>query len=219
MIVAVAIAAIAAGCGEEEPGDPGAPSTTTDADAEPKPPAAQDPGHDGEPAGGPPKPPAADKPSGPAEGPGGDPRTGAETREVIAAVRRYVEALDRHDGERVCALVAPGAIEQVELPRERGSCAESVSASIGYRDPRGFPVWEEAEVTQVAVPRLGEGSAKAVATVVTEFADREEYSVEDDVIYLQRRRGQWLVAKPSSTFYRAVGIADPPPTVLAPPQG
>ena len=52
----------------------------------------------------------------------------------------------------------------------------------------------------------------------TRFADRGEVSVEDDVVYLVREDGAgWLIAKPSSTLYRAVGIADVPPSVLAPP--
>jgi hypothetical protein len=59
--------------------------------------------------------------------------------------------------------------------------------------------------------------AKVVATVVTRFADRAEESVEDDIVYLVRGGGRWLVAKPSSTLYRAVGIADVPPSVLSPP--
>ena len=56
-----------------------------------------------------------------------------------------------------------------------------------------------------------------VATVVTTFADRDERSVEDDVVYLVRAGGRWLVAKPSTTLYRAVGIADVPPSVISPP--
>jgi hypothetical protein len=63
-----------------------------------------------------------------------------------------------------------------------------------------------------------EGStAKLVVTVVTRFADRDELSIEDDVVYLERSGRRWLIAKPSSTLYRAVGVADVPPSVLAPP--
>ena len=36
-------------------------------------------------------------------------------------------------------------------------------------------------------------------------------------MYLTRSGEAWLVAKPSSTLYRSVGIADVPPSVLAPP--
>jgi hypothetical protein len=56
-----------------------------------------------------------------------------------------------------------------------------------------------------------------VVTTVTRFADREEPSIEDDVVYLTRSGDDWLIAKPSSTLYRAVGIAEVPPSVLAPP--
>jgi hypothetical protein len=59
--------------------------------------------------------------------------------------------------------------------------------------------------------------AKVVATTVTEFSDRDEPSIEDDVVYLVRSGDDWLIAKPSSTLYRSVGVADVPPSVLAPP--
>ena len=54
--------------------------------------------------------------------------------------------------------------------------------------------------------------------MVTRFADRDEPSVEDDIIYLAARDGDWLIAKPSATLYRAIG-ADVPPSVLLRPDG
>ena len=57
--------------------------------------------------------------------------------------------------------------------------------------------------------------AKMLATVVTRFADRDEVSVEDDIVYLAGLGDGWRVAKPSSTLYRAIGVADVPPSVLA----
>jgi hypothetical protein len=136
---------------------------------------------------------------------------------VARAVRAYVAALDDRDGAVACALLAPGAIDAVELPRERGDCAASLQASIGYRDPRGLPVWESARVVDLQSLEVDGQQARAVATTVTQFADREEPSIEDDVIYLVPSGDEWLIAKPSSTLYRAVGIADVPPQVLAPP--
>ena len=59
--------------------------------------------------------------------------------------------------------------------------------------------------------------AKVIATVATTYSDRDEESIEDDVIYLVRSGGQWRVAKPSATLYRAFGVADVPPSVLSPP--
>jgi hypothetical protein len=145
------------------------------------------------------------------------PRLSPDERAVAQAVRAYVEALDDGDGAAACALLAPGAIDAVELPKERSDCAASLDASIGYRDPRGVPVWESARV--VALPSLevdGE-QAKVVATTVTQFADRDEPSIEDDVVYLVRSGDEWLIAKASSTLYRSIGVADVPPSVLAPP--
>lgn len=161
--------------------------------------------------------PEPDKPSGPAETPDDDPRVTALERAAARTVRDYVAALDARDGARVCALLAPGAIEQVELPVAKGDCARSVSASIGYRDPRGLPVWDHGQVSRLRSVEISDQGARVVATVITRFADREGLSVEDDVVYLVRSADGWLVAKPSSTLYRAVGIADVPPSVLAPP--
>jgi hypothetical protein len=143
-----------------------------------------------------------------------DPAARAE-REVRRAVRDYVGAIDERDGAALCELVA--TLRELELPVEKGGCAASVSASIGYRDPRGIPVFERAELTGDPDVKLSGASARATVTVVTEFADREEPSVEDDVIYLERRGGGWAIAKPSSTIYRAIGTPDIPPDVLAPP--
>jgi hypothetical protein len=138
-------------------------------------------------------------------------------REVVRTVRAYIEGLDARDGEAVCGLLAPGAISEVELPRPRGGCAESLRASIGYRDPRGLPVWDSVAVRGLLTVTLDGERASATVTTVTRFADRDQPSIEDDVVHLRREGGRWRIAKASSTLYRAVGIADVPPRVLASP--
>lgn len=143
-----------------------------------------------------------------------DPTARAE-REVQRAVRDYVAAIDDRDGAALCELVA--TVRELELPVEKGGCAASVSASIGYRDPREIPVFERAALAGDADVELSGNEARATVTVVTEFADRAEPSVEDDVIYLERSGAGWAIAKPSSTLYRAIGTPDVPPGVLAPP--
>jgi hypothetical protein len=55
------------------------------------------------------------------------------------------------------------------------------------------------------------------ATIVSDFADRDEPSVEDDVIYLERRGRQWLMVQPSAILYRAIGAPDLPLDLLTPP--
>jgi hypothetical protein len=150
----------------------------------------------------------------PVEAQATDPAARAE-REVQRAVRDYVAAIDDRDGAALCDLVP--TVSELELPVGKGDCAASVSASIGYRDPRGIPVFERAALAGDADVELSGEEARATATIVTEFADREEPSVEDDVIYLERGNGGWAIAKPSSTLYRAIGTPDVPPDVLAPP--
>jgi hypothetical protein len=213
-LAAVASIALALGaCGDEEPIPP---LTTPEPEAGSEAPATTAP-DDGPSAGeGPvPKPPE-DKPSGPAESGAGDPRVTELEREADRTVRAYVAALNARDGERACELIAPGALDELELPRPRPDCAAALEASIGYRDPRGLPVWEGAELARVASLELEGDTAKVVATVVTRFADRDEPSVEDDIVYLIRDNGDWVIAKPSATLYRAIG-AEAPPALLAPP--
>jgi hypothetical protein len=207
LLIWLALVAPLAACGDDDDGgtdtsptQPSSAETTTGDEARPDEDAPEPDEQDD----------AEDEPS--------EPRFSPDERAVARAVRAYVEALDQRDGAAVCALLAPGAIDEVELPEKRGDCAASLKASIGYRDPRGLPVWKSARV--VALPSLevdGE-QGKVVATTVTRFSDRDEPSIEDDVVYLVRSGDEWLIAKPSSTLHRAVGVADVPPSVLAPPE-
>ena len=211
IIATLAAAAAIAACGDDsEP----APTTTVTLPSE----AATTTPADPEPGAGAP-PPQQAEPDAPAETAEADPRINARERAAARTVREYVAALDARDAEAACALLAPGAIDSLPLPEPRGDCPASLAASIGYRDPRGLPVWEGAEVAGAPEVEISAGGdeARVVATVVTTFADRDERSVEDDVVYLVRAGGRWLVAQPSTTLYRAVGIADVPPSVISPP--
>lgn len=209
-VVATAVAiAVAGGFGCGDGGSPGTstvtvslPQTsTTEAPASTVP----APTASGEPDG-----------TGPAESATEDPRVNALKRAAARTVRRYIAALNARDGTALCELLAPGAIDEVKLPVNRGSCAESVTASIGYRDPRGLPVWASTEITSLTTEIDGP-SARVLADVVTKFADRGQPSIEDDIVYLTQSGRSWLIAKPSATLYRAVGIADVPVAVLSPP--
>jgi hypothetical protein len=145
------------------------------------------------------------------------PRLDVDQRQVAQVVRDYVAALNARDGERVCELFASGALSDLDFPRDRGSCARSLSASIGYGDPRGFPVYERSRIARIPAVAIDGATARVTATTVTRFAGGREPSVEDDLIYLDRGQGEWRIVKPSATRYRAIGIGDIPPTDLAPP--
>jgi hypothetical protein len=145
------------------------------------------------------------------------PRLDPSQREVARVVRAYVTALNARDGERACGLFVSGALSELRFPRDRGTCARSLSASVGYRDPRGFPVYLRSRVARIPAVVIEGSSARVTATTVTQFADNREPSVEDDVIYLRRQGGAWRIAKPSATLYRAIGVGNIPPQVLAPP--
>jgi hypothetical protein len=151
--------------------------------------------------------------------------TGPETGElsegdeqaVGASVRAYIDALNRRDSEAVCSRFAPGALRLRELPNRRGGCVGSVGASLGSRPPGGGPAWRRTRLVEVNAVSLEGGGARVTATVVHRFLDRRQPSIEEDVIYLDRVGGHWLLAKPSATFYRAVGYGDVPLNALTPP--
>jgi hypothetical protein len=145
------------------------------------------------------------------------PRLDPSQREIVRTVRAYVAALNSRDGGRVCALFVRGAFDGVHFPRDRGACAPSLSASIGYRDRRGFPVYDRSTVPRIPAVVIDGSDARVTATVVTRFADDREPSVEDDVVYLRRSGGRWLIVKPSATLYRAIGVGDIPPQAITPP--
>jgi hypothetical protein len=156
------------------------------------------------------------------EAPAAGPEVSGEVSEperpaVTATVTRFVDALNRHDAAGVCALFVPGALDLRELPRRSGGCEPSIRASIGIRPRGGAPAWQRTELSEQKAVALGDDRARVTATVVHGFRDRGQPSIEEDVIYLDRVGDRWLLAKPSATFYRAVGYGDPPLRSLVPP--
>jgi hypothetical protein len=159
-------------------------------------------------------------PEAQAEGPESTGELSGENRSgAVAAVSDYIRALDRHDAAGVCALLVPGALDLNRLPTRRGGCRASLRASIGTPPRGGAPAWRKTTLVAVKPEDLGDGRARASSTVTHHFSDRKYVSVEDDVIYLQRAGGRWLLAKPSGTLYRAVGYPEPPLDALTPPPG
>jgi hypothetical protein len=159
-------------------------------------------------------------PEAPAEGPksSGD-LPSSDQAAVTAVVSGYIAALDRHRAARVCSLLEPGALDVGDLPERRGGCRPSLQASIGTHPRGGGPAWRRTSLVEVKVERLTDDRARLSATVTHHFSDRKYVSVEDDVIYVERAGGRWLLAKPSGTLYRAVGYPEPPLRALEPPAG
>jgi hypothetical protein len=143
----------------------------------------------------------------------------ADRAAVGAVVSQYIGALDHHRAARVCSLLEPGALDPAELPKRRGGCRPSLEASIGTRPRSGGPAWRRTALVEVKAEDLGDHRARVTATVTHHFSDRKYVSVEDDVMYLERVGGRWLLAKPSGTLYRAVGYPEPPLRAFAPPAG
>ena len=154
--------------------------------------------HRGEPGGG------AEGPEPPASSPE---RTGPRRS---AAVSDYIRALDRHDAARVCAPARPGrARPQARCRGGGGGCRPSLpGVDRDAAREAAVPAWRKTTLVAVKPEDLGDDRARISATVTHHFSDRKYVSVEDDVIYLQRLGGRWLLAKPSATLYRAVGYPD-----------
>jgi hypothetical protein len=160
-------------------------------------------------------------PSVPQSG-GGEELPADDRAAAEGAVRAYVDALNARDAGAVCALFAPGVDVARELPGRRAGppgedCASAVGAAIGAKPPRGGPAWRSTRILAVTAVAVGPDRARVTATVRHRFSDRNYVSVEEDVIYLDRAGGEWLLAKPSGSFYRAVGYSEPPLRALAPP--
>jgi hypothetical protein len=132
-------------------------------------------------------------------------------------VRVYIAGLSNGKGGAVCRVLAPGAIDDLKLPKPNPQCDVAVSRSIGYHDPKGPPAFKSAKVRRTKVDKKG-SRAKVTATVVTTYEQARKPSTDDDVIYLKKSRAGWLVLKPSVIFYRAVGL-EPPISALKPPPG
>jgi hypothetical protein len=159
-------------------------------------------------------------PESQAEGPASKGELSGEAHAaVVATVSDYIAALDRRDGARVCALLAPGSLDLGQLPMRRGGCRSSLRASIGTPPRGGGPAWRKTSLVEAKAEDLGDDRARVSATVTHRFSDRKYVSVEDDVIYLEHLGGRWLLAKPSGTLYRAVGYAEPPLSAFTPPSG
>jgi hypothetical protein len=144
--------------------------------------------------------------------------TSTDRRRIERTVKAYVAALNADDGAALCRLFAPGALKGVKLPVHRGSCAATLKASVGHRGDRGAPRWLSTRVVDadtVVIVRGGDG--RFTGTVVHKLAGREP-SIEDDVVYLRKQGGTWLILKPSASFYRAIGARDVPVTALTPPK-
>lgn len=138
---------------------------------------------------------------------------------IEAAYTDYIDAINARDGGRLCRLLPNGAEQTLKTPIERGGCANRISRSIGYEDPRGYPVWKRTVLSGFESLRLSRDlrSAGITGAIVTQFADRTEPSVESDIAYLELSGGEWRLAKPSGALYRAIGRPDFPPQAISPP--
>jgi len=231
--VGAALVVAASGCGDDESGTTSVSvatttaSTTTIPDAGPRIEEAperkpgkgggeQDARQEQEGVGG-----AAPEEADPAGG--GDEVDAAERRQVARAedaYADYVRAINLRDGAKLCSVLDPSFTDELELPVTRGACAERLTGSIGYADPRGTPVWKRTVLSGVESALLRKGARVQLSVaIVTEFEGRDQASVESDIAYLEPAGKGYVLAKAPGSLWRAVGKPDVPPTVITPPPG
>ena len=147
----------------------------------------------------------------------------AERRQVAAAedvYADYVRAINARDGAELCRVLDPSFADELELPVTRGSCAQRLTGSIGYADPRGTPVWRKTILSSVESALLRKGARVQLSVaIVTQFRNRDQASVESDIAYLAPSSSGYVLAKAPGSLWRAVGKPDVPPTVITPPPG
>lgn len=152
----------------------------------------------------------------------GDPyadEAGVQGAALERTARAYVAAINSRDGGALCRILAPGSLEQVELPADGGGCAGSVAASIGQAEP-GDVAWRRSRILALGPVELqgaDPGSARVRLAMKHSFGPGREPSFEDDLLYLRRRGPEWEVVKPSVTFHRAIGSRRIPLSAIAPP--
>jgi len=196
--------------GGDDPATSGAPVETSASESPPV-----------EPEGGPGGP--ADRPSRapkPTEPRSEDRSDRFAAKQAQRVYRDYVATINDRNGGRLCRLIAPGFERRLQPPIKEGGCGSRLSASIGFADERGFPVWEETTLSGFESALIGEGrGVQVTATIVTRFRDREQPSIESDIAYLRPIDGRYRLVKASGALWRAVGKPDVPPEVIAAPPG
>ena len=147
----------------------------------------------------------------------GDSLSENDRARVAAAVSAYIAAVNADNGEAVCELLAPGALDGAGLPTKLPSCPESVQASIGHRSGGGTPVWTRTRLHALTAVAVDEDRARVTATVTHDFAGRARALGRGGRDLPRPGGDEWLIAKPSASFYRAIGYPEPPLRALTPP--
>jgi hypothetical protein len=148
---------------------------------------------------------------------------GSGSPDPAATARSYVGAYDARDGRAICALFVPELRQWLTRAYgHRAGCARLLRAFIGYGEESDTPTFEHLRIGRVAAAASG---STAVVRVVERYrfhnpstiGPRTERLGFTDTIYLVRRGGRWLVAKPGGVWFLTQSAYQIPPTVRDPP--
>jgi hypothetical protein len=131
-------------------------------------------------------------------------------------VRKYVEAINAHDGKTVCALLLASAAYQFRIPNW-GECPKFVSAYIGYAEDDPTASFHRAQTVRLEPGQARDELVSMKARVEVERDEGRQREALDDVIWLVERDGRWRIAKPSALLYAAFGAYQVPEDLLLAP--
>jgi hypothetical protein len=146
---------------------------------------------------------------------------GTPSRNAAASTARsYIDALNRRDGDTICALWSDELRRNVQARYKdflRGADCARIETLIGYQEDNGSGAWTHAEVLRVGTVRIT--GDRAEVPVVEHNIHKQGGGTNDtisDLIHLTSSGGRWKVSKVGGVFYSATSFG-PPDDALDPP--
>ena len=124
----------------------------------------------------------------------------ADSREVLAVVREYIDGLNASDGKRVCPLVLEETRGGMEID-DFGGCEELIAAFTSYVEDAGNGGWDRAEVLEEGPVTVAGDRARVRLRVRHHHLENGANDFTGiETINLLRRDGRWWVGRPRDLF-------------------
>jgi hypothetical protein len=136
-------------------------------------------------------------------------------------VRTYVDAVNAHDGETVCALLVESAAAQFSIPGA-AECPKVVSGYIGYGEESDTDTFQSARILDLDDGKTSGELRSVKARIELQLNDQGDETrplkkTLDDVAWLVERDGRWRLAKASGLLYAAFAAYSVPDDIFAAP--
>jgi hypothetical protein len=143
-------------------------------------------------------------------------------RSPASVVRTYFNAYNKRDGKTMCRNFTPDLRNWFEqrvarlFTGQKYPCRKAAVGMIGYVEDAGFPEFKSVKVLSTKTHIHG-------STAVVDVRARYRYKDPDgrpigtDKIYLFKKRGRWLIAKPGAVYFLSQSASNAPPSIVDPP--